>query len=76
MGLIDDTLAEILVCPNDKGRLREDEDRSVLWCKDCGLGFPVRGDNGAEQRLIIDVAAGADAHPALPARIGQVLVTC
>lgn len=42
MGLIDDTLAEILVCPNDKGMLREDEERSVLWCTDCGLGFPVR----------------------------------
>lgn len=42
MGLIDDTLAEILVCPADKGALREDTERGVLWCVDCGLGYPVR----------------------------------
>lgn len=42
MSLLDDTLAEILVCPACKGGLDPDEAASILWCTDCGLGYPVR----------------------------------
>lgn len=42
MSLIDPLLAEILVCPACKGDLTEDAERGVLWCTDCGLGYPVR----------------------------------
>ena len=42
MSLIDPALADILVCPACKGDLEADEDRGVLWCVDCDLGYPVR----------------------------------
>jgi uncharacterized protein YbaR (Trm112 family) len=42
MSLIDPTLEAILVCPACKGDLDQDEERSVLWCVECDLGYPVR----------------------------------
>ena len=41
MSLIDDRLAEILVCPADKGDLTQDEENSQLVCQLCGRTYPV-----------------------------------
>ncbi|MFQ5966383.1 MAG: Trm112 family protein [Acidimicrobiia bacterium] len=41
---LDPQLLEILVCPNDHGDLKEEEqdDRHELVCQSCGLHYPVR----------------------------------
>ena len=39
-----------------------------------GLGLAVMGDEGGEQRVVVDVLAGADADLALPLRVGELLV--
>lgn len=41
MRLIDDTLAEILVCTVDKADLVEDVDAKRLECTECGRRYPV-----------------------------------
>lgn len=41
MRLIDDTLAEILVCTVDKADLVEDVDAEHLECTECGRRYPV-----------------------------------
>jgi uncharacterized protein YbaR (Trm112 family) len=50
MPLIDPQLKEILVCPNCRAELNEDESASRLRCTGCGLAFPV--DNGLPVMLI------------------------
>ncbi len=42
MSLIDEELAKILVCPADKGDLRELTKDSRLECTVCGRRYPVR----------------------------------
>lgn len=42
MPLIDPQLKEILVCPNCKSALQEDEAQSKLRCTGCGLAYPVQ----------------------------------
>lgn len=42
MSLIDEELAKILVCPVDKGDLRELIEDSFLECTVCGRRYPVR----------------------------------
>lgn len=42
MSLIDEQLAEILVCPVDKADLREETETSRLACTECGRRYPVR----------------------------------
>ena len=42
MSLIDEELARILVCPVDKGDLRELIEESRLLCTVCGRRYPVR----------------------------------
>lgn len=44
MGLLDESLARILVCPVDKGDLSEDEAASRLVCSQCGRRYPVRDE--------------------------------
>lgn len=39
---IDARLLELLVCPNDHGDLRPDEDAGELVCSRCGYAYPVR----------------------------------
>ena len=39
---IDPTLAAILRCPDCRGDLDEESERSLLRCRSCGLGYPVR----------------------------------
>lgn len=41
MSLIDDKLAEVLVCPVDKADLTEDAEAGRLVCDDCGRRYPV-----------------------------------
>lgn len=41
MSLIDEKLAEILVCTVDKADLEEDTDASRLQCTECGRRYPV-----------------------------------
>jgi hypothetical protein len=40
----------------------------------CVCLLSVVGEVGGEQRVVVDVLAGADADPAAPLRIGEVLV--
>lgn len=42
MPLLDPLLKEILICPHCHGELQEDDERAMLRCRGCGLGFPVR----------------------------------
>jgi uncharacterized protein YbaR (Trm112 family) len=42
VSLIDESLAEILVCPVDKADLVQDVDNKQLMCTDCGKRYPVR----------------------------------
>lgn len=42
MPLIDPQLKEILVCPNCRGELAEDEAAGKLRCQNCGYAYPVR----------------------------------
>ena len=42
MGLIDERLSEILVCPVDKADLTQDVDSERLECTECGRRYPVR----------------------------------
>ena len=42
MALISDLLQEVLVCPICHGELEQDEEKSVLRCKNDGREFPVR----------------------------------
>lgn len=42
MSLIDEELARILVCPLDKGDLRELTEEARLECTVCGRRYPVR----------------------------------
>ena len=41
---LDPVLLEILVCPECKGSLTEDQERDELRCSNCGLIYPVRDD--------------------------------
>jgi uncharacterized protein YbaR (Trm112 family) len=41
MSLVDEKLAEILVCPVDHGDLSQDEPASRLVCQVCGRRYPV-----------------------------------
>jgi uncharacterized protein YbaR (Trm112 family) len=41
MPLLDPKLKDILICPNCRADLNEDEAASRLRCTGCGLAFPV-----------------------------------
>lgn len=43
MSLIDEKLAEVLVCTVDKAELEEDVEASRLQCTECGRRYPVEG---------------------------------
>lgn len=59
MSLIDEGLAEILVCPVEKADLREDVESSVLECTECGRRYPVR--DGIPIMLVEEATGGTDA---------------
>ena len=42
--MIDKDLLDILVCPRCKGRLRLDEEKNMLVCDRCRLGYPIKDD--------------------------------
>lgn len=58
MSLIDETLAEILVCPVDKADLEEDTDASRLRCTECGRRYPV--EDGIPIMLVERAEGGPD----------------
>lgn len=58
MSLIDPTLAEVLVCPVDKGDLTEDVEAGRLECIECGRRYPVRG--GIPIMLVDQAEGGPD----------------
>lgn len=58
MSLIDEGLAEILVCPVDKAELNEDFNASVLECTECGRRYPVR--DGIPIMLIEEAGGGPE----------------
>lgn len=58
MGLIDERLADILVCADCHGDLEELADESVLRCVKCGLRFGVA--DGIPNMIVAD-ATRADA---------------
>ena len=41
---ISEKLLELLVCPKCKGELFYDEEGSLLVCRKCMLGYPVKED--------------------------------
>lgn len=55
MRLIDDTLAEVLVCTVDKADLVEDVDAERLECTECGRRYPV--EDGVP-KMVVDRAEG------------------
>lgn len=40
--MIDETLAQLLVCPADKSDLVQDPDHQRLVCTSCGRRYPIR----------------------------------
>ena len=58
MSLIDQTLAEILVCPVDKGELTQDVEASRLECRECHRRYPVR--EGIPIMLVEEAEGGPD----------------
>lgn len=58
MSLIDETLAEILVCPVDKADLTQDVEASRLECTECGRRYPVR--EGIPIMLVEEAEGGPD----------------
>ncbi len=58
MTLIDPALAEVLVCPVDKGELSEDIPAGRLVCSECGRRYPVR--DGIAIMLVEEAEGGAD----------------
>lgn len=58
MSLIDESLAEILVCPVDKAELREDVEAQRLECTQCGRRYPVR--DGIPIMLVDEAEGGRD----------------
>lgn len=58
MSLIDDTLAEILVCPVDKAGLTQDVSAERLECVECGRRYPVR--DGIPIMLVDEAEGGPD----------------
>ena len=58
MSLIDDSLAEILVCPVDKADLEQDLETSRLVCTRCGRRYPVR--DGIPVMLVDEAEGGPD----------------
>jgi uncharacterized protein YbaR (Trm112 family) len=59
LSLIDPTLAEVLVCPVDKGDLTQDVEAQRLECIVCGRRYPVR--DGIPIMLIDQAEGGPDA---------------
>lgn len=58
MTLIDPSLAEVLVCPVDKGELTQDEATQRLVCTVCGRRYPVRV--GIPIMLVDEAEGGPD----------------
>jgi uncharacterized protein YbaR (Trm112 family) len=54
---LDPALLDIIVCPDCRGALAVDEDRSELACTACGLAYPVRDDIPV---LLVDEARRPD----------------
>jgi uncharacterized protein YbaR (Trm112 family) len=54
---LDPALLDIIVCPDCRGALAVDEDRSELVCTACGLAYPVRDDIPV---LLVDEARRPD----------------
>ena len=42
--MIEQSLLDMLACPQCKEPIRQDEEESVLVCEKCRLKFPVRDD--------------------------------
>lgn len=58
MSLIDQTLAEVLVCPVDKADLIQDVPAQRLECTVCGRRYPVR--DGIPIMLVDEAEGGPD----------------
>lgn len=58
MSLIDPMLAEVLVCPVDKGELTQDVTEQRLECTECGRRYPVR--DGIPIMLVDEAEGGPD----------------
>ena len=58
LNLIDESLAEILVCPVDKADLIQDAEASRLECTECGRRYPVR--DGIPIMLVEEAEGGPD----------------
>lgn len=58
MSLIDESLAEVLVCPVDKADLTEDETASRLVCTECDRRYPVK--DGIPDMLVDHAEGGPD----------------
>ena len=58
MSLIDPILAEVLVCPVDKGDLTQDVEAQRLECTICGRRYPVQ--DGIPIMLIDQAEGGPD----------------
>lgn len=58
MSLIDPSLAEVLVCPADKGELIQDVEAKRLECTECGRRYPVR--DGIPIMLVEEAEGGPD----------------
>ena len=64
MALLSPLLKEILVCPQCRGALLENEAERTLTCS-CGLVFSV-GDDGIPNMLIDDARRVSGAAPQVP----------
>jgi uncharacterized protein YbaR (Trm112 family) len=58
MSLIDESLADVLVCPVDKADLTEDVAASRLVCTECGRRYPV--EDGIPDMLVEHAEGGPD----------------
>jgi len=58
MSLIDEKLAEVLVCTVDKADLEEDTDANRLQCTECGRRYPV--EDGIPIMLVERAEGGPD----------------
>lgn len=58
MSLINETLAEVLVCTVDKADLIEDTDANRMECTECGRRYPV--EDGMPNMVVENAEGGPD----------------